>query len=255
MNTPTDSPVEVKSGESAFTTAPPEPESGDDLFSQAVGITKPTVDKPRGRRRFGRRTRTSSRPLVTAEDAARMTATVPVTDHPPSPAPDVVSPATPPVATGTQHVPSGAIPVVGVTPAAQAQDQRSWWQRRRMKARRVRRTIRHIDPWSVLKLSIFMYLILYVAAMAAGVLLWNAAIGSGLVDQIESFIVDVGAFETFKFNGQEIFDGAKVIGLVLVVAGTALNVIMTIVFNLISDLIGGVRVTVLEEDLGRPARS
>ena len=253
MNTPTDSPVEVKSGETAFSAAPDGPESGDDLFSQAVGMTAPVVDKSRGRRRFGRRGRSSSRPMVTAEDAARMTATVPVTDEPRSPVPAAVPPVV--ADPGAQHVPTGAIPLVGVTPAAQAQDQRSWWQRRRMKARRVRRTIRHIDPWSVLKLSIFMYLILYVAAMAAGVLLWNAAIGSGLVDQIESFIVDVGAFETFKFNGQEIFDGAKVIGLVLVVAGTALNVIMTIVFNLISDLIGGIRVTVLEEDLGRPARS
>ncbi len=253
MNTPTDTPVEVKSGEGAFPVATPESGSGDDLFAKAVGMTTSPAGRPSGRRRFGRRARNSGRPLVTAEDAARMTTTVPVTDQPWTPATDAGSPAA--TEPGAQPLASGPIPVVGVTPAAQAQDQRSWWQRRRMKARRVRRTIRHIDPWSVLKLSIFMYLILYVAAMAAGVLLWNAAIGSGLVDQIESFIVDVGAFETFKFNGQEIFDGAKVIGLVLVVAGTALNVIMTIVFNLISDLIGGVRVTVLEEDLGRPARS
>ena len=64
---------------------------------------------------------------------------------------------------------------------------------------------------------------------------------------------DLG-FETWELIGEEIFRGASIIGLVLVAAGSALNVVMTILFNLISDLTGGVRLTIIEEDLGRQAR-
>ena len=39
------------------------------------------------------------------------------------------------------------------------------------------------------------------------------------------------------------------IGAVLVVAMTAMTVTMAVLFNLISDLLGGVRVTVLEEEV------
>jgi hypothetical protein len=38
-----------------------------------------------------------------------------------------------------------------------------------------------------------------------------------------------------------------------VLAGAAANVVLAVLFNLMSDLTGGVRVTVLEEQRGRPA--
>jgi hypothetical protein len=116
----------------------------------------------------------------------------------------------------------------------------------------VRRTLRHIDPWSVFKISVLLYLCLYVAVMLAGVLLWSAAVGSGLIDNIESFIEELLAFETYEFQADEIFRGFAIIGLVLAAAGAAFNVVMAIVFNLISDLTGGLRVTVLEEDEAIP---
>jgi hypothetical protein len=116
----------------------------------------------------------------------------------------------------------------------------------------VRRTLRHIDPWSVFKISVLLYLCLYVAVMLAGVLLWSAAVGSGLIDNVESFIEELLAFETYEFQADEIFRGFAIIGLVLAAAGAAFNVVMAIVFNLISDLTGGLRVTVLEEDEAIP---
>ena len=89
---------------------------------------------------------------------------------------------------------------------------------------------------------------------AAGVLLWRAAEESGIVDRFESFLIEVGVFETFDIQGETLFRSASVIGVVGVAAASAMAVITAILFNLISDLTGGVRVTVLEEDLGRPAR-
>jgi len=133
-------------------------------------------------------------------------------------------------------------------PVVPDEDDLGWLRRRRARVRRTRRTIRHVDPWSVLKVSVVLYACLYGATVLAGYLLWTAAVQSGVITNIESFVAEVGSYEIWEINGEEIFRRATVIGAVLFVGGIALNVLLTIVFNLISDLVGGVRVTLLEED-------
>lgn len=122
----------------------------------------------------------------------------------------------------------------------------------RLRARKVHRVVRHIDPWSVLRLSLLFYLCLFVVLMVAGTLLYNLAGAAGTISSIESFIKDIGAFKTFSFKGGTIFRASVLAGLVLVIAGSAFNVLLTVLFNLISDLVGGVRVTVIEEETARP---
>ena len=130
----------------------------------------------------------------------------------------------------------------------------AWLSQRRARVRRTHRILRHIDPWSVFKVSVLLYACLYVAVLAAGVLLWNAAQRSGLVDKVESFITEVGSYESWTIDGAVIFGRARIVGLIVAVVGVAFNVVMAIMFNLISDLTGGVRVTVLEDDRRPPAR-
>jgi hypothetical protein len=120
--------------------------------------------------------------------------------------------------------------------------------RRRIRARRVRRTIRHIDPWSVFKVGVIFCLCLYAALLLSVSLLWRAADSAGLLDNIESFFVDIGLFDDFEFKGDVMFRAAAIGGLVLAVASAAALVLMTVIFNLISDLMGGIRVSVIEED-------
>ena len=122
----------------------------------------------------------------------------------------------------------------------------------RLRARRVRRVVRHVDPWSVLRLSLLFYLCLFVVVMVAGTLLYNLAGAAGTITSIESFIKDIGAFKTFSFKGATIFRASFLAGLILVIAGSAFNVLLTVLFNLISDLVGGVRITVIEEETARP---
>lgn len=122
----------------------------------------------------------------------------------------------------------------------------------RLRARRVHRVVRHVDPWSVLRLSLIFYLCLFVVVMVAGTLLYNLAGAAGTITSIESFIKDIGAFKTFSFRGATIFRASFLAGLILVVAGSAFNVLLTVLFNLVSDLVGGVRITVIEEETARP---
>ena len=122
----------------------------------------------------------------------------------------------------------------------------------RLRARKVRRVVRHVDPWSVLRLSLVFYFCLFVIVMVAGTLLYNLAGAAGTISSIESFIKDIGAFKTFSFKGGTIFRASLLAGLILVIAGSAFNVLLAVLFNLISDLVGGVRITVIEEESARP---
>jgi hypothetical protein len=118
--------------------------------------------------------------------------------------------------------------------------------------RTTRVVLRRMDPWSVLKLSIVYYLAVFLVILVAGVLLWAGATSIGAIENIESFMVDIG-FDDFKFVGGKILSGVALGGLVLVVAGTVANVILCALFNLMGDVTGGLKLT-LQEDIARPTR-
>jgi len=70
----------------------------------------------------------------------------------------------------------------------------------------------------------------------------------GTIDNIENFMESFG-WQTFKFDGSELFGNLWILGLFGVILGTGLWVLLATIFNLITDLVGGVRVTVLEEEV------
>ena len=104
----------------------------------------------------------------------------------------------------------------------------------------------------MLKVSLILYFCAWVVMLFVGVTLWNLAVNSGLVTDIENFVVELFALESFKVNADQIFRIAAVGGLVLVLAGSGLTVLGAVLFNLISDVTGGVRLTVVEEETARP---
>ncbi|MFV2040152.1 MAG: DUF3566 domain-containing protein [Acidimicrobiales bacterium] len=125
-------------------------------------------------------------------------------------------------------------------------------RRVRLQARRVRRIVRHIEPWSVLKISIFFYACLWIIFLVAGFMIWGVAESSGTVDKVESLITELFALDSFDFDAGQIFRGYALGGLALAIAGTTLNVLLVLLFNLISDLTGGLRITMIEEETARP---
>lgn len=113
--------------------------------------------------------------------------------------------------------------------------------------RRTTRVLRHVDPWSVFRVALVAHFVLYLVLLLTGVLLWNVANATGTVDNVERFLESFG-WETFEFNGGELFHQAWILGLFLVVGLTGVAVLAATTFNLITDLVGGIRVTVLEVD-------
>lgn len=120
--------------------------------------------------------------------------------------------------------------------------------RRRPRVRRVTRVVRHVDPWSVFKVAAVFSLATYVTLMTSGVLLWRVADSTGTVANVERWFTQFG-WETFELKGDEIFSASWVIGLFLAVGATGFAVLSATLFNLVSDVVGGVRVSVLEEEV------
>jgi hypothetical protein len=100
---------------------------------------------------------------------------------------------------------------------------------------------------SVLKVSVLFYACVFVALLVAGVVLWVVAAAAGVVGNVERFIGDLFALDQFHFEAFQILRAAFVGGAVLVLLGTALNVLAVTLFNLIADLVGGVALTVVED--------
>ena len=119
---------------------------------------------------------------------------------------------------------------------------------RKPRVRRVTRVVRHVDPWSVFKIAIVANVVLYLIVLTAGVLLWNVAYATGTVDNVERFFESFG-WSSFEFNGGEIYHNAWIGGLFVVIGLTGLAVLLATLFNLITDLVGGMRFTVLEEEV------
>ncbi len=123
----------------------------------------------------------------------------------------------------------------------------------RLRARKVRRILRHVSPWSVFKFSLFFYLCVWIILLVAGVILWRVGQAAGAISNIETFYAKATGEITFELDGRAVFRAASAAGVVVVLAGTAFTVMLSVMFNLITDLTGGVRLTVVElGDARRP---
>ncbi len=117
--------------------------------------------------------------------------------------------------------------------------------------RRSRLIIRRVDPWTVLKFSVLLYVSAYFVVLVAGIVLWSVATAAGVRGNIESFIGELIASERFEFKAAQILRSSIFGGAVLVLVGTFFNVLLAVLFNLISDVVGGLGISVEE----RPPRA
>jgi hypothetical protein len=116
--------------------------------------------------------------------------------------------------------------------------------------RRVRRIIRKIDPWTALKVSALVWAVLAVAIVLGTVIFWSVLDRAGLPDRITEFMVEITLIEegTQPFANVEQFFRASVFGAVVWwVVMTGATVAGAVVYNLVSDIVGGLEIVVLEE--------
>jgi hypothetical protein len=125
------------------------------------------------------------------------------------------------------------------------------------KAKRARLVVRRVDPWSVLKFSLLFSLCLLVVFVVAVAALYFALEALGVFDSVNQFVRDVtqanaggkatGGIDV-TFSGGRIIGGAVVIGLINVVIITAISTLGAFLYNLCSDIVGGIEVTLGERE-------
>jgi hypothetical protein len=192
----------------------------------------------------------------TSIDAAIPTSAIPATKVLKAPAAEphaavietLNEPVAPPVTRSTLLVePEVAPAVVPVVEPRRAKPV-IWRRTARPRVRRVTRVLRHIDTWSVFKVALVFNLVAYLVSLTAAVLLWNVSYRTGTIDNVEKFFEQFG-WSTFQFRGGELYHNLWIAGLFVAIGLTGLCVMLATLFNLITDLVGGIRVSVLEEEV------
>ena len=113
--------------------------------------------------------------------------------------------------------------------------------------------IRRIDPWSALKVSLVLSVALFFVWMIAVAFLYLVLGGMGVWSKLNSNVGDLLTTASGSSGGElvssgTIFGGAALIGLVNIVLLTAMATIGVFIYNLTTDLVGGVEVTLADRD-------
>ena len=114
-----------------------------------------------------------------------------------------------------------------------------------MAVRRVRRVIRKIDPWTVLKVSLIFNAIAGLIFVLGLWVMWSLAVQRGIPDQVTEFFANFAL--VFTPEGELYFRVVVLLTVIMVVLLTGLFTLGAVMYNLISDIVGGVEVIVLEE--------
>lgn len=113
--------------------------------------------------------------------------------------------------------------------------------------------IRRVDPWSTLKVSLLLSVVLFFVWMIAVAFLYLVLGGMGVWSKLNSNVGDLLTSASGSSGGElvssgTIFGGAALIGLVNIVLLTAGATIGAFIYNLTTDLVGGVEVTLADRD-------
>jgi hypothetical protein len=119
--------------------------------------------------------------------------------------------------------------------------------------RRARLQLRHIDTFSALKISLVLSIAMFFIWMVAVGLLYGILSGLGVFETLNDLFGQLGSASGGDGRGEVItpgivFGGAAVIGAINIVLMTALCTVAAFIYNMCSDLVGGLEVTLSERD-------
>ena len=121
-----------------------------------------------------------------------------------------------------------------------------------MAVQRVRRVVRKIDPWTVLKVSLVFNAVMALVTVLGTVVFWSVFVNAGIPERINELALTIGIEEGITLDGPVYFRIVVLMGVVGTILMTGVFTLAAVAYNLISDLEGGVELVVLEESA--PAR-
>ncbi|MDQ1367183.1 MAG: hypothetical protein QOE57_3225 [Acidimicrobiaceae bacterium] len=149
-------------------------------------------------------------------------------------------------------LPPTARPPRARVPRERVPRQRSDARPKVVQGRRTRRVVRKIDVWTVLKMSFLFYVCVLLVFVVAGIVLWNIAQAFDVIHSVEKFMRSILDLQKFTLHPGVVLQSSLLGGGILVLLGTGANVLAALLYNLISDVVGGVQFIVLEEAVPPP---
>jgi hypothetical protein len=121
--------------------------------------------------------------------------------------------------------------------------------------RRARLHLKRIDPWSVMKFAFAVSLVLFIVMVVATSVLYLALDTMGVFDSVNkaltSLIGSAGSGSkgfNLQITAKGVIGVAALLGVVNMVLFTALSTLGAFIYNVCSDLVGGIEVTLSEKD-------
>jgi Transmembrane domain of unknown function (DUF3566) len=119
---------------------------------------------------------------------------------------------------------------------------------------RVRQRIRRLELWPVFKLALAFHAVCGAISLGVVTLLWRLGDRAGFTDRMTNFLVDIGFADSVKISGAALFRGATTIAVALALHNTVVTLLLAVLYNLLSGLLGGLIISVVEDDMVRPIR-
>jgi len=119
-----------------------------------------------------------------------------------------------------------------------------------VRVNRVRRIIRKIDPWTVLKVTLVLNFIVSLTVVLGLSILWVLLVNAGVPQGLEDIARRLALLDqdaSLVGNIETLFTSVVALAAVYMLTQTALATIGAFFYNLVSDLVGGIEVVVLEE--------
>ena len=122
-----------------------------------------------------------------------------------------------------------------------------------VRVNRVRRIIRKVDPWTVLKVTFVLNFVVALTIVLGFCILWVLLINAGVPQGLEEIARRLALLDensSLVGNIEALFSSVVFLATVYLLTQTALATIGAFFYNLVSDLVGGIEVVVLEESYG-----
>ncbi|WP_187994582.1 DUF3566 domain-containing protein [Schaalia sp. JY-X159] len=117
--------------------------------------------------------------------------------------------------------------------------------------RSVELTIAKIDPWSILKTSFLLSIALGIATVVGVIVVWFVLDGMNVFGTVEDFLIELGAerfLSLLEFvRLPRVISYATIIGVGNIVILTAISTLIALLYNLIATLVGGIKVSLMDE--------
>lgn len=116
-----------------------------------------------------------------------------------------------------------------------------------MAVQRVRRVIRKIDPWTVLKVSSVFNGVMAVVFVLGSIVFWAIFVNAGIPQRINELALLIGLENGLNLDGAVYFRIVLLLALIGTIFMTGFMTLAAVIYNLITDIVGGIEVLVLED--------